>query len=239
MNYPEALPHDPPQQIAEDVFIVYGCIRMMPGVRFSRNMVIVRERGQLTLVNPVRMDEISLKALEQLGTVAHVLRLGPFHGIDDPFYVDRYAAQFWSFADGKTYTVPNIDQVLTQGGPLPFDNAHLFAFSHMKETEGAILLEGSPGMLLTCDAIQSYSAPPHKPHTNLFTRLLMPLIGFPNKTLIGPAWMKMLVTDKAGIRAEFERLLELDFDQLAAAHGTFVPSGAHAAVAAAFAKMFD
>ena len=34
--------------------------------------------------------------LEALGTVKHVLRLGPMHGRDDVFYVERYKPTFWS-----------------------------------------------------------------------------------------------------------------------------------------------
>lgn len=238
MSYPEVLPHDPPRLIAEDLYVVHGCVRMTAMVRFSRNMIIVRDAGQLTLINPVRMDEPGLAALEALGTVAHVLRLGPYHGMDDPFYVDRYNTTFWSFEGGTTYTSPTITHPLTEGGALPFSRAHLFAFAHMKEPEGAILLERSPNVLLTCDSVQTYTTPPHKPHTNWFTSILMPLIGFPNKTIIGPAWMKLLVTDKAGMEAEFKRLLGWEFDQLIGAHGTFLKSGAHAELEQAFTKMF-
>lgn len=238
MTYPAALPHDPPIEIAQDLYLVHGCVSPGPGVRFTRNMVIVRDAGQLTLINPVRMDEAGLNALESLGEVAHVLRLGPMHGMDDPFFCDRYNARFWAFEGGEIYTTPDIDQALSEGGPLPFRNAQLFAFGHMKETEGAILLERSRNILITCDAIQSYTTAPHTPHTNWLTRKMMPFIGFPRKTLIGPIWVKLLVTDKAAIQKEFERLLTLDFDQLIAAHGTFLETNAHAEVKQAVKTIF-
>ena len=238
MTYPDVLPHDAPKQIAGDLFVVHGCVRLNPVIRFTRNMLVIRDQGQLTLINPVRMDDAGLSGLEALGDVAHVLRLGPMHGMDDPFYVDRYKAKFWSLEGGTTYTTPAITNVLEECGALPFPNASLFVFGYMTQPEGAILLQRSKNVLLTCDGIQSYSTAPNKPHTNLITRLLMPFIGFPNKTLIGPAWIKLLVEDKEGIKSEFERLLQLDFDQLIAAHGTFLPSGAHAEVEQAFGKMF-
>lgn len=238
MHYPDSLPHDPPVQIGEDLYVVHGCVKPSAIARFTRNMAIVRDNGHLTLINPVRMDTAGLAELEKLGEVQHVLRLGPMHGMDDAFYVDRYKAQFWSFEGGTTYTTPPIDHPLMDGGALPFGGAKLFGFDHMTETEGAILLERSPGILLTCDAIQSYSTPPHTPHTNWLTRLLMPLIGFPRKTLIGPVWIKLLVKDKDGIRSEFERLMQWDFDQLLSAHGTFLPGNAHVEVEQAFKKMF-
>jgi hypothetical protein len=238
MSYPDVLPHDPPKQLTEDLFVTHGCVKPSAVARFTRNMAIVRDNGELTLINPVRMGEGGLSDLEALGEVRHVLRLGPMHGMDDAFYVDRYNAEFWSFEGGTTYTTPSIDHILSDGGALPFAGARLFAFSHMTETEGAILLERSPGILLTCDAVQSYATPPHTPHTNWLTRLLMPLIGFPRRTLIGPIWVKLLVEDKDAIHAEFERLLSLDFDQLLSAHGTFLSENAHAQVAQAIRKMF-
>ncbi|MFK7974707.1 MAG: hypothetical protein AB8C02_01135 [Halioglobus sp.] len=238
MTYPAALPHDPPVEIAPDLYVVHGCVSPGPGVRFTRNMVIVRDAGKLTLINPVRMDEPGLNALQALGEIAHVLRLGPMHGMDDPFYVERYDAKFWAFEGGTTYTTPNIDHALNEGAALPFNNAQLFAFQHMKETEGAILLERSSNILITCDAIQSYATAPHMPHTNWLSRLMMPFIGFPKKTLIGPIWIKLLVTDKRGIEEEFQRLLTLEFDQLIAAHGTFLPQDAHGEVKRAVQTIF-
>ena len=236
----QILPFDPPEQIAEDLFVVKGCIKPSPIARFTRNMAVVRDGEQLTLINPVRMDEAGLKQLDALGQVKHALRLGPFHGIDDGFYVDRYNAEFWSFTGQTTYTEPAIDHALEDGGVLPFGKAQLFGFNHMRETEGAILLQRDAGnVLLTCDGVQSYTTPPHTPHTNAFTRFVMPFIGFPKRTIVGPVWVKLLVTDKDGMHKEFERLLQWDFDQLLAAHGTFLAANAHAEVAAAVDKMFS
>ncbi|MEQ8860827.1 MAG: hypothetical protein RIC56_19455 [Pseudomonadales bacterium] len=238
MDYPASSAHSLPEEIGEDLFAVYGSIRANPLVRFTRNMAIVRDGRELTLVNPVRMDDAGLQELERLGAVRNVLRLGPMHGQDDPFYVDRYRAAFWAFPDGKVHPRPAIDHVLGDDGTLPFGRATLFVFHHLTQTEGAILLERDAGVLLTCDAIQSYATPPHKPHTNRLARLLMPFIGFPDETLIGPMWLKLLAADRDKVRREFERLLELDFDQLLSAHGTFLSAGAHEAVARAVARRF-
>ena len=175
-------------------------------------MAIVRHEGQLTLINSVRMD--------------------------DQFYVARYNTTFHAFADGTTYTEPTLTHHLVDGGKLPFPNARLFAFDHVHETEGAILLEHGPGILLTADAVQSYSTPPHMPYTNWLVQKLLALRGFTRDTIIGPVWLELAVTDKSGIKNEFERLLAWDFDQLLSAHGVFVEQNAHAELATAFAKTF-
>jgi len=240
MDYPSALPHDLPKQIAEDVFVVHGCVKPSAVVRFTRNMAIVRDKNELTLINPVRMDDAGLAELDKLGKVAHIMRLAPSHGMDDPFYVDRYNAEFWSLEGGTTYTEPKITQPLVEGGVLPFSNAKLFVFKHMHEPEAAILLERSQerarGMLLTCDAIQSYAS---YPHTNWLARKILPLIGFTQETLIPKMWLKLAVQNQEGIKAEFERLLELDFEQLLSGHGTFVEKNAHIEIKSAFDIKFS
>jgi len=239
MAYPAPTSHGLPQQIGEDLYVVYDSFRANPLVRFTRNMAVLREGRALTLINTVRLDEAGLQALDALGEVRHVLRLGPMHGMDDPFYVDRYEAAFWAFPDGTDYTVPTIDHELYDGVELPIGGATLFVFRHLKQTEGAILLERDPGVLLSCDAVQSYATPPHKPHTSLLARLLMPFLGFPDETLIGPMWIKLLAEDPQAVQGEFQRLLTLDFDQLLSAHGVFLARGAREAVRHAIDERFS
>jgi hypothetical protein len=170
--------------------------------------------------------------------VQHVLRLGSLHGLDDAFYVDRYQTSFWAFPGGITYSEPAVQEALTEDGPLPFPGARLFEFRNIAQPEGALLLERGPGILLTVDAVQSYATPPYKPHTSLFGRLVSLLRGFPNETIVGPVWTQMMTDDRPALRREFERLLEWEFDQLLSAHGTFLPSGAHAALAEAVDQRF-
>ena len=69
-------------------------------------------------------------------------------------------------------------------------------------------------------------------------RLAMPFIGFPKTTVLGPFWLKMATPGDGSLRGEFDRLLELDFDALIAAHGTYLPSGAKAAVRRAVENAF-
>ena len=155
MDYRPVTPHSAPLEIAPNLFVVYGSVRINPLVRFTRNMAIIRDNGELTLINAVRMDEAGLQALESLGEVKHVLRLGSLHGMDDTFYTNRYNATFWSFTGEADYTEPAVERELDEGGELPFSNARLFEFNHISQREGVILLEQEPGILLTVDSIQS------------------------------------------------------------------------------------
>lgn len=103
---PAALPHGSIEKIFENVFFVKGTVEMKMmsiGMRFSRNMTIVKEGESLTLINSVRLDEDGLHELDALGKVQHVVRLAGFHGMDDPFYQDRYGAQVWALTGTRYF----------------------------------------------------------------------------------------------------------------------------------------
>lgn len=99
---PPASPHGELTEVLPDVFFVTGGVRMAPLLSFSRNMVVVRQGERLVLVNSMRLHDTGLAALDELGTVTDVIRLAGFHGMDDPFYKERYGAKTW-VVDGMTY----------------------------------------------------------------------------------------------------------------------------------------
>ena len=80
MPHPPVYPHGPLEQIGESLYAVRGSIRMNAMVRITRNMGVVKNGNELTLVNPIRVNEQGLKSLDALGTVKHIVRLGAFHG---------------------------------------------------------------------------------------------------------------------------------------------------------------
>ena len=235
MSFPRTYPHGAIETIADDVFMVRGSINLNPILRISRNMAIVREGDELTLVNPVRLNDTGLVELDKLGTVKHLLRLGSLHGIDDPFYIDRYGAKLWAEPGGDTYPDPPHDETLESGGPLPFGRAQLVSFRNSKQPEAVIAIDAGKGLLLTTDAIQHYG---DYSYNNFPARLLMPFIGFHKRTIVGPMWLKLMTPEGGSLKADFESILELSFDSLLAAHGTFLPSRAHQAVEAAIQQAF-
>src|SRR5262245_22869612 len=94
-----AMPHGAIEEVFPDTFFVQGTTRPnFNGLnwQFSRNMTILREGEALTLVNSVRLDDAGLAALERLGRVTNLVKIGAFHGYDDPFYVDRYRPRLWA-----------------------------------------------------------------------------------------------------------------------------------------------
>jgi hypothetical protein len=234
MTYPPAFPHDPVEPIAPDVFMVRGSLRLNPFIRISRNMAVVRHDGDLSLVNPIRLDDAGVAELARLGKLRRIIRLGALHGLDDAWYVHAFGAEFWCRSGRQKYSEPAIDVELREDGPLPFPNAKLFCF-HGRQPESALLLERGDGLLLTCDAIQHYG---DYRHMSPLARLILPFIGFPKTTLVGPIWLKAMTPEGGSLRSDFDRLLALDFDSLLGAHGSFLRSGARRAVEAAIRRAF-
>ncbi len=229
-------PHDPIEEIQPDVFMVRGSIKMNALMTITRNMAIVRHDGELTLVDPIRLAPGEEKRLEELGSVKRVLRLGSLHGVDDPYYMERYGAELWAPGLSEAHPEPKPTLTWDESTPLPFPDAELFRFQGLNQPEGALLLRRGQGLLVTCDAIQNYG---DYSHCSLLPRILLPFVGFPKTTIVGPVWVKMMTPEGGNLEGEFRRLLELDFAQLLSAHGTLLESGAHEACKRAVDNTFS
>lgn len=234
-NYPAAQRHDPIEELFADVFWVHGSMRMAPGMRINRNMVVLRDGGDLMVISPVRMSAEGEAALDALGTVKHVVRIGPAHTHDDGYYVERYGAEFWGHEKAGKNPMPKPTKALTKGAKLPVKDTELFAFEETKFPEFAIVVKRQDGVLITCDALQHWV---DWRHCTLPARLAMPIVGIKLGTQIGPIWKKAMTPEGGSLRADFERLLELDFDHLIGAHGALCRGGARARVRQAVARAF-
>ncbi len=232
-QYADAFPHDPIREVAPDIFFVGATFRMNRLMRISRNMVIVRSGDDLTLINPIRLSPEGEKELEALGTVKHAVRLGSFHGYDDPYVVARFSAEFWCQPGSEHYREPKPDHELTEGGPLPLPDAELFEFREIRKPECALLIKRDKGILITCDGLQHYG---DFSRHSLAAKTMMPLRGFARRMIVGPIWLKFLTKKGRTMRPDFERLLEMPFDALISAHGTPLMRDAKAAVRMAVDK---
>ena len=235
MTYAPFFPHDDVEEIGQDVFMVRGSFKPNSIVRFSRNMAIVRFEKELTLINPIRVNERVEEQIKSLGKIKNIMRTGGFHGLDDPYYVGKHGAKMFAQPGHTHYKEPRPDIILNSSVDLPFPNAQLFCFENLNQPESAVLLENNGGLLLTCDSIQHWA---DRSHCNLPARILLPLIGFSKTTLIGPAWLKVMVPKEIDLLPQFQKLLEWQFERLLGAHGTLLEANAHNAATKAVEKTF-
>jgi hypothetical protein len=234
-DFPPAEPHDPPVEVVSDAFFVQSSIQMAPGMRINRNMVVLRQDGELALLNPVRLTPEGEAQLEALGEVKHLFRLGFFHGVDDAYLKDRYAATFWCQAGSNVHSEPKPDRILEEGVDLPFRDMSLFVFQRTKKPECAIIWNRNGGLLVTCDSIQHQVS---TPRCSLLAKVVMYPMGFMKPANIGPPWRKFMTKKGGSLQPDFERLLSLEFDHLVGAHGTPLRGGANAALGATVKRVF-
>ena len=232
--FPAANPHQSIKTLHENVFILPGSIRMGPGLYMNRNMLILREDKQLTLINPVRMNEQGLASLERLGEVKNIIRLGDFHGLDDAFYMDRYQAQFWCQEGQATYLTPLPDVVINTETPAPINNAEFFIFQQAKYPEAALLLKKHQ-LLITTDAIQFYQ---DWHYFSFISKLAFKIMGFKLGINIGGPWIKRVTPKNESMLPDFQSLMTLDFDSLVAAHGSHLECGAKSLIQEEMTRVF-
>lgn len=234
-HLPPALPHGPLEPVFTDVFHVTGAMEAhIQGAdwAFGRNMVVVREGERLVLINTVRLNEAGLEALDTLGTVTDVVRLGGLHGRDDAFYVHRYGARLWQPPAVPDRGAPPPDRTLTPDGPLPLDGASLFAFTTTAVPETVLHLDRDGGILIACDALQNWEAPDD--YTPEDCRALMTEMGFYTRANVGPVW---IAAAEPGA-ADFAALKQWSFRHALCGHGTPVRDDADAAFAATFQRLY-
>jgi len=196
-------------------------------MRFSRNMVVLRQGEGLVLVNTVRLDDAGLAALDALGRVTAVIRLAGFHGSDDPFYKDRYGCPVHAVR-GQTYfsgvnprkgdVYFEADEAL-DANALPVEDASLYVFS-TEPPEGILRIPAGGGTLITGDSMQNWDGPDER--FNLAGKLSMKAMGFLKAHQLGPGWVKQIKPDRAEVRG----VLELDFANVLPGHGEPVLGGA-------------
>jgi hypothetical protein len=234
-QFPPALSHGSLKQVFPDVFFVSGAMEtVLQDIdwRFSRNMTVVRDAERLIIVNSVRLDESGLAELEQLGRVTDVVRLGSLHGRDDPFYVERYGAEYWAMPSMVHETGLKSTRTLTTDGPLPISDASLFDFRTTQIPEGILRLDRDGGILIACDALQNWLAPDE--YFSDSSRELMQQMGFFTSANLGPVWVQ-----RASPEAEdFSRLKRLTFKHALCGHGDPLHDTAYEDYSATFNRLF-
>ncbi len=234
-QFPPALSHGNLEEVFPDVFFVSGSMETVlqeMDWKFSRNMTVVRDGERLIIVNSVRLGEPGLAQLDRLGRVTDVVRLGSLHGRDDPFYVDRYAAEYWAMPGMEHETGLQATRTLTSDGPLPISDASLFEFRTTRIPEGILRLQRAGGIVIACDALQNWTAPDE--FFSDSSRELMQQLGFFTPANLGPVWVQRAAPEGE----DFSRLKALSFSHALCGHGDPLRDTAHADYSATFNRLF-
>jgi len=235
-EFPAAMPHGPIREVFPDVFFVTGTMKnefFGSMWHFSRNMTIVRDGDELTLVNTVRLSPEGLAELDRLGRVVNVVRIGDMHGIDDAFYVDRYGATYWAMPGMSTDDRPQVAKQLVPGGEMPVRDSSLFAFTSTTRPEGILRLDREGGIMISCDSLQNWVGPDE--FFDDSTIATMQKMNFFTETGIGLAWIHA-GEPKAD---DFVRLKKLPFRHALCGHGEPAVGDVQPGYHAAFQRFFN
>ena len=234
-QFPPALSHGIIEEVFPDVFFVSGAMEtVLQDIdwKFSRNMTIVRDSERLIIINSVRLGEAGLAELDRLGKVTDIVRLGSLHGRDDPFYVERYAAEYWAMPGMKHETGLEATRTLTTDGELPVSDASLFEFRTTQIPEGILRLDRLGGILISCDALQNWHAPDE--FFSDSSRELMQQMGFFTPANLGPVWVQRASPEGD----DFARLMDMSFKHTLCGHGQPLRDTAYEDYSTTINKMF-
>jgi|SRR6185437_11260380 len=234
--YSPVWPHSEIKEIFPNIFFVTGTNithHDNAKLQHSRNMVIIRDNGKLSLINTVRLDDKGLDCLDALGDVNNVIRIGAFHGRDDAFYLDRYDAKLWALEGMIHEDNRNTNIHLTSNGQMPIPNCSVFIFETSRFPEAILHISQQNGILITCDSIKNWLAPDQFFSTE--TAKLYQEQGFFGAASISNVWKQACNINSS----DFRRLKTLEFRHLLSAHGAPLLNNADELVAETISKEYE
>lgn len=220
-HFHPAMPHDAIREVLPNIYMVTGAnTEKIKGYTCTmpRNMVIIKQGDELSLINSIRLTDDGLTELDKLGNVTHLISIGGVHGKDDPFYIDRYAPKTWRIKGMKGMSDYTADVDVVSGDELPIKDCKIEVIEIGSRQEGIVFLDQHGGVVILCDL---FLAPcKNTRHMNLPIKVLFWYLG-----LIGDVSKKDLYTSNSLMfqnkltEAHLEPLKTLSYKHLLCAHG--------------------
>ncbi|MDJ0837649.1 MAG: DUF4336 domain-containing protein [Acidobacteriota bacterium] len=206
-------------QHAENLWTAAAPLKMM-GLHLGTRMTVVRlQNGSLLLHSPVSTTPEIKAAVDELGSVSHIVCPNVFHHL---YAGDAAAAWPDALLHGPA-ALERKRRDLKLGATLQEKEPHpdwqdalkpLFIGGCMlKET---VFLHEPSGTVISSDLLENFQTSSH-----FFTRCYLKISGVHGKV----GWSKLLrwvYRDRAQARADLGRILEWDFDRIILAHGDVI-----------------
>jgi hypothetical protein len=195
------LPHDPIQELSENLWRVEGAL---PHFSMRRVMSVVRlQDGRLLIHSAIALDEASMKRLEAWGEPAILLVPHTRHRLDAPRYKRRYPA-LRVFAPpavmSRASAVVSVDGTFAEA---PLDgSASLDLLAGTGQAEAALIVRSNDGASVVLTEVVFDLDPPK----NALLRAVLKLSGFGPGPRVTPVVKLELVKNKAELALHLERL---------------------------------
>ncbi len=209
-----AQPHEPIQQLEENLWTVRGSL---PGMAMLRTMTVARRTdGRLVLHSAIVMDEASMKEMESWGTPAFLVVPNGYHRLDAAAFKARYPEIVVLCPAAARKKVERLVQVDGTYEDFPPDeDVKLEYLDGLARAEGAMVVRSRKGTsVVMCDALFNM---PHVGGLQGFVfRHVTGSSGGPRVSRIA-RWF--VVKDKKAYRAELRRLAAIpDLVRVVVAH---------------------
>jgi hypothetical protein len=195
------LPHDPVQELTENLWRVEGAL---PHFSMRRVMTVVRlQDGRLVIHSAIAMDESAMKRLEAWGEPAILLVPHSRHRMDAPRYKRRYPA-LRVFAPpavmNKAREVVDVDGTFAEA---PLDpSASLELLDGTGEAEAALIVRSNDGVtVVLTEVVFDLELP-----KSMLLRTAIKLTGFGPGAVVTPVVKLEMVKNKRALAAHLERL---------------------------------
>mmetsp|Transcript_30988 Transcript_30988/g.51209 ORF Transcript_30988/g.51209 Transcript_30988/m.51209 type:complete len:295 (+) Transcript_30988:106-990(+) len=213
------------------IWTVRGSFSIIPYVfSLTSTMTIYRNESnnELTIFNAFRCEEPLEQDILKLGTIAHVVKLGQFHGDADAYYAK--APQFqkpklWTLPEGSVAEGTTADEILSDTN-LPVMGAKFFNLQGHPFPEGLMTVPchtGGGPLLVACDSLV------HIPDLSIVSymgRFMFYLMGFTMQSALNvpkpaPLWCKQS-TGAVGVecvRGWYHDIAAMEWASCVGAHG--------------------
>lgn len=219
------------ESIADNLWVEARPLRFF-GLETGRRMTVVRlANGGLFVHSPVSLDGGTKEAVDALGPVTAVVAPSLFHHLAAGEWIRAYPDARVYACPGLTHKRADLDWSGTLGDEPEAewrgDIKQVFFAARSFENE-VVFFHRASGTILCADLIFNLGA-----HPSRFTRIVARLIGNrkPGATLLE----RVMIRDRAGARAQVDRMLAWEADRIILAHGPIITRGGRAVLQRAYA----
>ena len=217
----KVLPHDPPVQLADNLWRVEGDLE---GMSLRRCMVVARlQSGALALHNAMALDDAGMRWLEALGRPSVMIVPNGFHRLDAARYKARYPQLRVVCPAGSRSRVEKrvaVDDTYACGALAPGDDSvTLRHLAGVKEVEGVMIVRSQDGRTLVLnDAMFNLAH-----GKGLFMFIYGRLMGNAGGLKVTSIARWLMIKDRAAFRADLQRLAETPaLRRVIVAHGAVI-----------------
>lgn len=223
------------QAIDDRLYVAHDDLYLPGRIHFPLRMTaMVLDKGEVVLHSPIAITDELAVALDQLGTVAHILAPNLMHHLYLAPALERWPKAKLYAAPGLAAKCPNLPIAQTLGDQVPAAWGHEIdqvLLAGMPKVNEVLFFHRPSASLLVTDLVFNLHRPP-----NWLTALILRMVGA-HKRLAQSRVERLLTKDRDAARAALARVMDWPFERVIMAHGDIVDRDAKARMAEAWQWM--